>query len=254
MNQKNTTQFKLDLTYHLKEMSKYWNWYEQKNIKIEEYERVITGIYERRYIHKIKIDSTILREIFNMTNYERKYSFNLMMITSDHKVLLLQRTQSFHFPKVVKDLKSNKINFDLIDSLYTSELEKIGHLFFNFMPAFEHKNRSKFVHIFPGGQSNYNEKVLLTLLREFEEETSINIDITKLKFNQSFIFKVFIFDKVIKRTFKNFVFPVKVDMSSRDIMQNFKETKHTRNPTFIDINTSNSLFDTFVRVQNFMLL
>jgi hypothetical protein len=247
MNQKNTTQFKLDLTYHLKEMSKAWNWYDEKNI-------IISGIYERRYIHKIKIDTTILKEIFNSYNYERKYSFNLMMITSDHKVLLLQRTQSFHFPKVVKDLKLNKINFNLLDSLYTSELEKIGQLFFNFMPTFEHKNRSNFVHIFPGGHSNYNEKVILTLLREFEEETSIKIDITKLRFNQSFIFKVLIFDIAVKRTFKNFVFPVKVDMSSQEILQKFKETKHTRNPTFIDINTCNSLFDAFVQVQKFMLL
>lgn len=237
MNQKNTTQFKLDSAF-IKES-------DEQNI-------IISGIYERRYIDKIKIDTNTLKKIFNSFNYE--HSFNLMMITRDHKVLLLQRTQSFHFPKVVNDLKLNKINFNLLDSLYTSELEKIKRLFFNFMPTFNHKNRSNFVYIFPGGHSNYNEKVILTLLREFEEETSIKIDIAKLRFNQFFVFKVLIFDIIIKRTFKNFVFPVKVNMTSQDIIQKFKETKHTRNPTFVDINTCKSLLDAFVQVQKFMVL
>lgn len=213
---------------------------------------VIIGKFEQRSIHKIKIDSTILKKIFDKRPCDPiESSYNLMVITTDNKILLLQRTQSFHFPKVVEDLKFNKININLLESLYTSELKKIKALL---PPTFQCKNSSsKFIHIFPGGHSNHNEKVLLTLLREFKEETTINIDITKLRFNQSFIFKVTILDIRVQKTFKNFIFPTKIDMSSQDILKKFKETKHTRNPTFIDVD-NNSLFDMFVKVQKFMLI
>jgi ADP-ribose pyrophosphatase YjhB (NUDIX family) len=235
------------------------SWNHLESIKISKYwcqqSINIFGDYERRYIDIIRINSTILQKILNSVNFDRNYSFNLMMITKDHKVLLLQRAQSFHFPKVVRDLKLNKINFNLLNSLYTSELEKIRRLFFNFLPTITYTDRcSKFIHIFPGGHSNNMEKVISTLLREFKEETSINIDIKQLSFNQSLIFKVLIFDIMVKKTFKNLVFPVKVAMSSQEIFQSFKQTKHTRNPTFVDITTSDSLYDAFIKVQKLMVL
>jgi hypothetical protein len=220
---------------------------------------IMAGCSERRYISKIKVNPSILRDIFNSVS-AKKISFNLMMITTDQKVFLLERSQSFHFPKVIRDLKCNKINFDLIESLYTSELEKIRNLFFSFIPPLPELEKTikvkqpTIVHIFPGGHPSYNETVILTLLRELYEETSININFKDLRFNQSYMFKVSIYDWLIQRTFENFVFPVKVNMSSHEIVQKFQETKHTRNPTFIDICQCNSLFDAFVRVQDFMLL
>ena len=229
-------------------------------------QKSICGDYEQRHIYKIKVNSIILKEIFNsiptltfLGLNKKNISFNLMMMTNDHKVLLLERTESFYYTKVVKDLKLNKINFNLLESLYTSEAEKIINDFCNFIPSFDpkiEKNNKppKFVRIFPGGHCNYNEKIILTLLREFKEETSININIKNLSFNQTCIFKVLIFDLMVKKTFNNFVFPVKINMSSVEILRNFKETKHVRNPTFIDISKSSSLFDTFVQVQKAMLL
>lgn len=220
------------------------------------------GAFEQRQIYTFRINSTLLKTMFNMEvsrHKKRKISFNLMMITNDHKVLLLQRSQSFHFSKICKDLKFNRFDFNLLRSLYNSELEQIREMFFDFMPSLTSSSQWLFpstppIYIFPGGHSDRNESILLTLLREFKEETSININFKNLRFNQNFIFKVLIHDLMIKETFDNIVFPVKVDMSSNDISRLFKETRHTKNPTFVDIREYESLFDIFIHVQNFMTL
>lgn len=219
------------------------------------------GVTEKRSISKIKVNPSIIKAVFNSVG-RSKISFNLMMMTTDQQVLLLERTQSYHFPKVVRDLKSNIVNFNLLRSLYTSELEKIKYTFFNFVSSlplieasFPLKERfnTKAIHIFPGGHSSRQETIIWTLLRELREETCLNISVKDLKFNQSCIFSVLIHDLTIQKSFNNFVFPVKVNMNSQDIIQNFKETKHTRNPTFINIKGL-SLFEAFVVVQKFMLL
>ncbi|ADO00419.1 hypothetical protein WIV_gp076 [Wiseana iridescent virus] len=218
--------------------------------------KIFCGVNEKRYISKIKVNSIILKNILN--SVVPKISFNLMMMTTDNKVLLLERTQSFHFPKVVKDLKTNTINFQLLDTLYPVELEKIRKIFFDFMPPFnltESKvlHRTK-IHIFPGGHSLYNEKIALTLLRELQEEIGCPFAVEELNFNQSCIFKMLIYDSVVKKTFNNFVFPVKVNDTSNNLFHKFKDTKHTRNPTFVDIGECQSLFDAFIKVQECMLL
>ena len=59
---------------------------------------------------------------------------------------------------------------------------------------------------------------------------------------------------MIKKYFNNLVFPTKVNMSSQDITKKFKNTKHTINPTFINIDINRSLHENFLKVQNFMLL
>lgn len=215
------------------------------------------GNFEKRTIFKIKVDSTILKNLLNSTTdvNRRQISFNLMMMTNDHKVLLLQRSESFYFSKVIKDLKINKIDFKLLSSLYTSELEKIRKTFFDFLPPYDClQPETKKIYIFPGGHSKSKETLILTLLRELWEETTIHFKKKFLRFNQSFIFKVSILDLMIQKHFENFVFPVKVDMSSHDIIQRFKETKHVRNLTFIDIHGCDSLFSAFLHVQNFMLI
>ena len=218
----------------------------------------INGINEIRYISMYQVNSTILKSIFNSSElFSGKPSFSLMMITADHKVLLLQRDQSFHFNKVVKDLKINKINLTLIGSLYTSELEKLRQLFFDFIDAKDLKtqnNHKKPIHIFPGGQSSQNESVLLTLLRELREETTLNININDLYFNQSYIFNVLIYDLVVKKYFNNFIFPVKVNITSQDIIKKINGNKYVQNPIFIDIGQCSSLFTAFLQVQKFMLM
>lgn len=215
--------------------------------------KTMKGSKEMRYLSQVKVTSSILTNILNTTTGFNNQSFNLMMMTLDHKVLLLQRTQSFHFPKVVRDLKFNKINLDLLGSLYSTEAEKIRKLFFDFFPPLISKQKESIIHIFPGGHSDHNEMIFQTLLRELYEETTIDIKFNELRFHQSCIFKVLIYDLIVKKSFINFIFPVKVNMTSQDICKNFKETKHTRHPTFIDIHGC-SLIDAFVKVQEFMLL
>lgn len=229
-----------------------------------DHRKIFTGHTEKRYISTIKVNSDTLKNILNTAppllrgESKHKISFNLMMMTTDNKVLLLERTQSFHFSKVIKDLKNCKINFRLLDTLYHSEIEKIRKLFFDFLPPltnfsnFEPKN--SFVRIFPGGHSMRGESIVLTLLRELYEEIGYSFPIDELKFNQSCVFKVLIYDLIVKKTFNNFVFPVKVGVVSDCILQRFKETKHTQNPIFIDISKCTSLFDAFVKVQEYMLI
>jgi len=276
-------------------------------------EVTMIGATERRRIIKLKVDSSLLNAILTheprpLAHYpvrraQRRIgpSFNLMMITTDHKVLLLERSQSFHFRKVMKDLRINKINLNVLGSLYTPELKKLGETFFDFLPPpqlsnlrvartytlgpggpkinlppsaegyIEGRVNERTVYIFPGGHSSLNETVILTLIRELQEETSINITIQDLKFNTSYFFNVLIYDCMVERSFNNYVFPVKVNMSSQDLSRRFKETRHTRNPSFVDIGgytlgssgpkinlppsaEEYDLFEAFMQVQRFMLL
>lgn len=219
---------------------------------------VITGVSEVRYISKIKLNPKVLQEFLNYQNTEYlTTSFNIMLITSDNKVLLMQRSQSFHFPKVMEDLYYNNVNTKLLNSLYQSEIEHLGQVFFEYLPkpktdlTFESR---KIVHIFPGGHSLKNETIIKTLLRELYEETSIEINVKDLKFKETLIFNVLIYDSLIKKSFNNFVFPVKINMSSQEVSNKFKETIHTKNPIFINIKEYNNLYDAFLQVQNFILL
>jgi ADP-ribose pyrophosphatase YjhB (NUDIX family) len=214
---------------------------------------VIHGTNEKRQIVKMEVNPDILNSLFDSV-CTCTTSFNLMITTTDTKVLLLERSQSFHFPKVVKDLKLNKININTLRSLYTSELERIRQLFFDFLPPFNRNVDEKIVHVFPGGHSNRNEPISKTLLRELQEETSMNINIQDLCFNESCIFHVLIYDCIINRYFKNFIFPVKINMNSENMHLQFKETKHTRNPKFIDVSQCKTLFEAFMLVQRLMIL
>jgi len=216
----------------------------------------LKGSFETRYISQFKINSTILKNFLSKeVEWNCKVSFNLMLITTDLKVVLLQRTTSFYFSKVVKDLKLHRIDLLMLESLYACELLKIKKLFFDFMddtPITLDKEEKK-VYIFPGGHSSKKETILLTLLRELREEL-LDIDLKLLRFNQACIFNVLIYDIMVQEYFNNFVFPVKVGMTSDDIKSQFKDTKHTRNPTFVDVSTCTSLIDAFLTVQRFMLL
>lgn len=216
--------------------------------------KIFYGKNENRYITQFTINENTLKNILNTTTItSKKISFNLMLMTTDHKVLLLERTQSFHFPKVIKDLKIGSINFGMIESLYPVEMEKIRKIFFDFIPP-QKVQKTSTVFLFPGGHLKSKETIALTLFRELYEETGYAIDFKNIRFNQSCLFKVLIHDLLIKKTFNNFIFPVKVDISSNEIINKFKNTKHTRNPTFIDIQKCNSLFDAFIKVQEYMLL
>ncbi|CCV01806.1 hypothetical protein IIV22_129R [Invertebrate iridescent virus 22] len=216
--------------------------------------KIFYGKNENRYIAKVDIGENVLKKVLNTTTCSKKISFNLMLMTTDHKVLLLERTQSFHFSKVVKDLKIGSINFGMLESLYPMEMEKIRKIFFDFIPPHNISPQKSSVFLFPGGHSKAKETIALTLYRELYEETGYTINFQNLRFNQSCLFKVLIYDLLVKKTFNNFVFPVKVDISSSEITNKFKNTKHTRNPTFIDIKMCTSLFDAFIKVQEYMLL
>ena len=241
---------------------------EKKEEKKEEKEKkklsvvVIKGVNESRRVVKMNVNSGTLRTIFNSVSNSvsrRGTSFSVMIITTDTKVLLLERSHSFHFRKVIRDLKLNSININVLTSLYTSELETIRRLFFEFLPPAPpypsgRTGTQKTVHIFPGGHPMRNETINRTLLRELQEETSINFNIQDLWFNKSCIFNVLIYDCIIKKYFNNFVFPAKVNMSSKDIHSRFKESRHTRNPLFLDISRCKTLLDAFLQVQRFMVL
>jgi hypothetical protein len=219
---------------------------------------VITGSSEVRYISKIKLTPALLKEFFSYQNEAYlTTSFNIMLITTDSKVLLMQRNQSFHFPKVMEGLRQNNINPNLFDSLYKREVDQISKIFFSFLPSnntLKSTIQNKIVHIFPGGHSLKKETIIETLLREFREETNIILNVDDLKFEQTCIFNVIIYDSLIKKYFNNFIFPAKVNMSSQEVSKNFKETNHTKNPTFININGYNTLYEAFLHVQNFILL
>lgn len=246
----------------------------------------IIGGGETRYITKIKVNPRIIKIILSNVG-KSNISFNLMLITTDHRVMLMERTESHHFPRVIKDLKSNIINLNLLDSLYTSELEKIknkigvstrlddglalgrseglridplvlifpgGHPSTRSLQQTTSKASVSQRPLQPSGRYSKRETVITTLLRELHEETRLNINLQDLRFNQSYIFNVVINDLMIKKSFNNLVFPVKLNMSSLDITREFKETKHVRNPTFIDIKDCRSLSEVFLLVQKIIIL
>jgi ADP-ribose pyrophosphatase YjhB (NUDIX family) len=202
---------------------------------------ILDGTFETRFIRRLSIDNHKLQDILHKPTSaptERSMSLNLMVITTDEKILLLQRSQSFHYKLVHRNLAVNDIRIGLLESLYPSELCEVYKKFFNFLnlpPEFRFGG-SRNIHIFPGGHSTRSETVITTLLREFQEETSIRIKHENLRFNKSCVFKVTIYDKIVSRWFDNLVFPALINMSSVDIMNQFKTTKHTRCPTFLNVN------------------
>jgi ADP-ribose pyrophosphatase YjhB (NUDIX family) len=203
---------------------------------------ILDGTFETRFIRRLAIDNHKLQDILKKPTSnaptERSMSLNLMVITTDEKILLLQRSQSFHYKLVHRNLAVNDIRIGLLESLYPSELCEVYKKFFNFLnlpPEFRFGG-SRNIHIFPGGHSTRSETVITTLLREFHEETSIRIKHENLRFNKSCVFKVTIYDKIVSRWFDNLVFPALINMSSVDIMNQFKTTKHTRCPTFLNVN------------------
>jgi hypothetical protein len=213
----------------------------------------LDGTFETRFIRRVVID----RDILHCTLGSKTISLNLMVITTDRKVLLLQRSQSFHCKLVHRNLSVNDIRVGLLQkilqSLYPSELYEVHKTFFNFLdPPPISIGESRNIHIFPGGHSMRGEMAITTLLREFREETSIHIKPENLRFNKSYVFNVLIYDKIIEQWFDNLVFPALINMSSEEIMQKFKTTKHTRCPTFL--NTDLNTIASFVNIQRFMLL
>jgi hypothetical protein len=181
-------------------------------------------------------------------------SFNAMVITLDAKVLLLQRTNSFHFSRVKRLVCTHSpINSKWLNSLYPSEIAEL--------PVETRHTRalqgagSAPIHVFPGGHSEKNEIVIKALLREMFEETSIRFSENELRFCSSFFFRVEIYDPLINKTFQNIIFPVKVALTSTDIVNKFTETSFTKNPMFLDhAHHTQTLFDWFTLIQHFMLL
>ncbi|ABF82110.1 hypothetical protein MIV080R [Invertebrate iridescent virus 3] len=214
---------------------------------------------EQRDIVEFRIDATILRQIFHHGFPD--LSFNLMVITTDRKVFLLERTESFHYPRVVERIKRGQECTKLVETLYQAERDAVRRLTAeaDIVPLAAVKqddDRPESIYIFPGGHCNGNEPVLSTLLREFREETTIPLKTTELRFHATKVYGIWIHDFAVGKTFKNFVFPVKINLSSAAIRDRFRETRHTRNPTFVDIGKSHrqSLLDLVIKVQKIMIL
>jgi 8-oxo-dGTP pyrophosphatase MutT (NUDIX family) len=243
------------------------------------FDHKVEGKSELRYVSEIKVNSWTLRNVFDkkVTSFDRATSFNLMLITKDHKVLLLRRTQSFHFCRVLKDLKKNKVDRGLMRSLYTSELDKLKSLKRNFLDEkdlllLSIQNWSNNVYMFPGGHSEPFESILATLVRELQEETTITAKAADLRFNQTRIFRVLIHDLMIKKYFNNFIFPVKVDLTSFEVSRQIcgadhrprrgrefgtqrysEEADENRvNHMFVSIGRDEPLIDSLLFVQKFM--
>jgi hypothetical protein len=90
-------------------------------------------------------------------------------------------------------------------------------------------------------------------MREFREETSININLKELKFNQSYFFSLEIEDLLVNKDFKNLIFPVKVNTTSVELLKRFKKTKHTNNPTFVNIDECKNAYEALIKVQKFIV-
>lgn len=224
---------------------------------------VIDGTSEHRQIAQIAMDSGILHRVLSVIpGCRRNTSFSLMLITTDIQVLLLERSQSFHFPKALQSCRNlNKVpeNLgDILASLYSSELKQLR----SFLAAdnewansfLESDYPEKRVRIFPGGHCIRDESVIDALIRELREETSISVQIEDILFNKLYIFNVLIYDRIIHQCFDNFVFPAKIQMTSSQLANKFKETKHTRNASFVDVSNCKTMLDAFIHVQNFMIL
>jgi hypothetical protein len=236
-------------------LSKIKKCYGQNNLTIQ-------GKFEKRHVSEIKINSTIISDIFNSVDKSTwKFSFSLMMITQDLKVLLLQRANSFHYFKVMSDLKFNgSLNLRLAQTLYSSELDALRVQFVDQVARYadELPRDNSMVNVLPGGMSSPDEPVYYTLAREFLEETSMKLELSKIKFNRRRIFKVAIYDFTVKKHFDNLVFPVKIDMTSQNLVKYVRDTKETRNPFFVDIDyvdedVESSLFNAFVKIQKTMV-
>lgn len=258
---------------------------------------IISSTKEKRYIRKVSTTPQLLKKYLKEIS-SRGQSYNLMVITKDWKVVLLERTASFIYPFLIKeppeadlsarigfnrpsgpltrsverpslfttsnpfipdgtgavDLKGFNTSLrlmELCELLYPTELQELGIVT---KTSFRCDRGLDPIYIFPGGHSNKNERVIYTLLRELYEETSIRFSLRDLKFCQVCFFEVIIDDLTIQKIFKNVVFPVKVDLSSQEIALQFKETKHTRNPTFIDIFYCRTLSEALIHIQKIMLL
>lgn len=210
--------------------------------------RVIQSLKERRVLQKIRTSLERLNR-FMSSVADPSISFNAMVITLDGKVLLLQRTNSFHFSRVKRIVCAhNPINSKWLNSLYPSEIAELP-------TGTTRSAGSAPIHVFPGGHSKKNEIVIKALLREMFEETSIRFSELELRFCSSFLFRVEIYDPLINKTFENIIFPVKVSLTSTDIANRFTETSDTKNPMFLDYShRTQTLFDWFTIIQHFMLL
>ncbi|AHL67573.1 hypothetical protein DH26_gp080 [Chloriridovirus anopheles1] len=209
---------------------------------------ILASSKEKRYIRKIKTTPECLKKFLFTPTKSASLSLGMMLITSDCKAVLLKRTASFLYPLVKKN--SLLLNDWIVDALYPSEISELASK----TPFPKSAKGLSPIYIFPGGHSNKNEFAIHTLLRELKEETSINFYLNQLKFHQTYFFEVVILDLMIMRRFRNLVFPVKVDLTSREIARNFKETKHTRDPLFVDIFYCQDLVQALLTVQNIMLL
>lgn len=226
------------------------------------YSVTVHGKFEKRNLSEVEVTSTIIIDIFNSVDKNpHKYSYNVMLITEDRKVLTLRRVNSFHYHKIVLDLKRNRtLNLKTVRTLYETEILRLERLLRGAMNDDDYSelltdSRSNTVRIFPGGHASSKETVFRTLMREFGEETSYDLTTIgdKLLFNGKRIFKLLIYDYTVKKHFENYVFPIRVQLTCDQLSRHISPTRETEDPSFLDIGSAATLFDAFVQTQRFMI-
>lgn len=220
------------------------------------YNLTVCGKFEKRSISEIEITAAVLRDIFNSVDKtRRKPSYSVMLITEDHKVLTLKRVNSFHYSKVACDLTLHRsLDLRLARTLYNTEVVKLRDTIAEseYSDLIE-RTRPNVVRIFPGGQSRSKETIFFTLMREFAEETALKLDASKLLFNAKRVFKMLIYDFTVEKHFENYVFPIRIKMTSEDLVREIRNTKDASDPVFIDAKSEKGLFDVFAKTQRFMV-
>lgn len=224
----------------------------------------------------------------NIKNYNRKTSFNAIMITNDNMVIIAERKFSYYmdtiyliskyktvtiniletfiklFDKLTYREKSIIFNKKKINKKYASIINFIDVNFngniknkyleyiHNHKPRFVLNNnrcRDKFL-ILPGGKKNSNEDIDDVIARESHEE--INIPLTSnnvIDINQDYYSETIIYDKILSKTFIDVTIIAKIKYSSAQILNFFKPNHEISNITFIPINKIASMIHLLHYVQ-----
>ncbi|CCU55671.1 mRNA decapping enzyme (Cop-D9R) [Choristoneura biennis entomopoxvirus] len=257
------------------------------DINMSESDYQIESPSEKRDIF-IKNYSTL-----NIKNYNKKTSFNAILITSDNKVIIAERKFSYYidtlyvisiqknisdeiletfiklFDKLTNREKSIIFNKKKINKKYISIINFIENNFngnikekyleysYNNKPRIilndNFRCRDKFL-ILPGGKKNSNENINQVILRESHEEINIPLNSTNnINIIQEYYSETIIYDKILSKTFVDVTIIAKIKYSSLQILNFFKPNHEISNIKFIPINNINSMIDLFYYIQRHLI-
>src|SRR5690606_21479033 len=153
---------------------------------------------EKYIINKIKNKYNDLLNIFHSIIKNNTYIKNESILYQTISIFIDKiKILPLYNENDIYHIKSN-INYFLIS--YYLYIENIKIQF---------KNSYKHLYVFPGGHKKKDEIVIDTLVREIYEET--NIDLLKIKYNISKIYFIEIYDHIMRKTYPNILFILKLD-------------------------------------------